>query len=377
MQALISEHSTQPEAASADHTAADDGLANTDGNMDGAPFKAVISTGRLKANETVPMSTLRAVLIEGQDTADSYTVNDSSTTPEHGDDVDLGGDLESEEVVGSRREVRRLFLQKPRQYGVEDVWSSIPPGNKTPDEAQRTANRTRIHNKTFAIVHHYETSLETISLVVQSAELKEAIRPVFDGYPGIDLNSPEPKFFPLFIPFLHRWDRLVKVVNDELNKSTESLLGLPKDTLDHDMEPLFRSKREYQQSGYIEYKYLGIPFVPVMVVVHRDKDDILSAGILKSQNNGTLTVSVLDWDGSVFGYDDVSWGFTHFDGFRKLTDLSYFPLTTHPDGQCIRRDLVERGKRFEELSARHLKQYSGVMMSYDKLSWREKSPVSV
>ncbi|KAL2260434.1 hypothetical protein VTK26DRAFT_5547 [Humicola hyalothermophila] len=79
-----------------------------------------------------------------------------------------------------------------------------------------------------------------------------------------------------------------------------------------------------------------------------------------------------EYDGKQFGYGSMSEEIGNFRGARKITSLGCYPLKYHKNEAQLRRELVERGKKFVSLSGVHYKSHQG--MAYYK---KKKSLVKV
>lgn len=67
-----------------------------------------------------------------------------------------------------------------------------------------------------------------------------------------------------------------------------------------------------------------------------------------------------EFDGKRFGYGGMSEEIGEFPGARKITSLPCYPLQYHKEKDQVRKDLIERGKKFVSLSGVSYKSYSGV-----------------
>lgn len=68
----------------------------------------------------------------------------------------------------------------------------------------------------------------------------------------------------------------------------------------------------------------------------------------------------LEYDGKTFGVGQMEVDVPSFKGARKITSLSCYPLKFHKDEAKLRRDLIERGKKFVALQGVHYKSHEGL-----------------
>lgn len=79
-----------------------------------------------------------------------------------------------------------------------------------------------------------------------------------------------------------------------------------------------------------------------------------------------------EYDGKQFGFGSMSEEIGDFRGARKITSLGCYPLKYHKNESQLRKDLIERGKKFVALSGVHYKSHQG--MAYYK---KKKSVIKV
>ncbi|KAH8891787.1 hypothetical protein GQ53DRAFT_794023 [Thozetella sp. PMI_491] len=79
-----------------------------------------------------------------------------------------------------------------------------------------------------------------------------------------------------------------------------------------------------------------------------------------------------EYDGKQHGFGSIAEEIGDFRGARKITSLSLYPLQYHKKEAQIREELIERGKKFVQLSGVHYKSHHG--MAYYK---KKKSVIKV
>lgn len=72
------------------------------------------------------------------------------------------------------------------------------------------------------------------------------------------------------------------------------------------------------------------------------------------------TPQYFEYDGKQFGYGTTSMEIPDFQGARKITSLQCYPLKYHKNEVKLRETLVERGKKFVQLSGVHYKGHQGM-----------------
>jgi hypothetical protein len=79
-----------------------------------------------------------------------------------------------------------------------------------------------------------------------------------------------------------------------------------------------------------------------------------------------------EYDGKQYGFGNVAEEIGDFRGARKITGLACYPLKYHKNEAQLRKDLIERGKKFVSLGGVHYKSHQG--MAYYK---KKKSIIKV
>jgi len=68
----------------------------------------------------------------------------------------------------------------------------------------------------------------------------------------------------------------------------------------------------------------------------------------------------LEYDGKNFGLGDFEIDIDHFQGPRRITSLSTYPLQYHKEKDTVKKTLIERGKRFIELAGMNYRFHKGL-----------------
>ena len=74
----------------------------------------------------------------------------------------------------------------------------------------------------------------------------------------------------------------------------------------------------------------------------------------------TCISQYFEYDGKQFGYGTTSTEISNFQGARKITSLPCYPLKYHKNEAKLRETLIERGKKFVQLSGVHYKGHQGM-----------------
>jgi hypothetical protein len=273
---------------------------------------------------------------------------------------------ETRDTIGAKGEVKTLYASIGSACRCCTTWDDKKPYR----EHEETSKRAKEDREAYAIVHrktpHAGDRWETHSIDINSPNIKSSVNRIFSNYPSFDLHCPDMSFSPAFTPFVHRWKELIQTVETETDLATKEHMALFVKVLEPEIKQSFRVLQNFNDTGYITFKGLGLPFVPEDIVVHTSNGE-LRAGILRdvtlekdySGEYFKFRVKVVDWNGHMFGVGKESWTLYSFAGSRKLETLDIFPLRIHPNREGIQRNLVERGKAFENLRGQHIRYYDG------------------
>lgn len=75
-----------------------------------------------------------------------------------------------------------------------------------------------------------------------------------------------------------------------------------------------------------------------------------------------ISLEYVDFDGEDFGTRRTNHLIEAFEGAEPIRDLSVFPLDWHPTRDAVERQLVARGKRWEEYAGTHFGHYNGIAL---------------
>ncbi|KAI0532203.1 P-loop containing nucleoside triphosphate hydrolase protein [Xylaria digitata] len=314
-----------------------------------------------------------------ESSTDSSSDSKSESTSESGTRVHESRKLEEKEKIGSRPEVLHLFAKKDSEGG-KLSFSSLAPAQVRlyqKDNAEMTKDR----NETFAIVvrHTFHgLTVDTNSIIIHNEWLKGTLSIILAGYPDLQLDAPSLSFSPPFAAFIHRWDQLLAREENEKDHEGKELLKTLREILSTELQDSFQALRDFRTTGYINFHHLQLAFDPSDIVI-RSKGGILSAGILEKTWKVTnpfrsyvgLEIEVVDWDRNVQGLRGIRCYINAFEGLKKITELTAFPLKVHERQEKIQTELLERGKIFFSIRGRHMKFFQGRVKREKDQEWRK------
>ncbi|KAI0814362.1 P-loop containing nucleoside triphosphate hydrolase protein [Xylaria sp. FL0064] len=221
----------------------------------------------------------------------------------------------------------------------------------------------------YALVVRYKKSdnphreQEMFSLEIQSPLLKSFLHDVFHDYPGVLTKLSRLIFYPPFKPFIHRWQRLMEAsekISDEDTKNHVDLLRKVLYEATRDLVPLFEDFRKNLTISYDHVWYLYDPGCLIYTEQHGHPVvmRVVSGAYVKTGEDShsfQLTCVHVDWDGVQLGYASTFEHIQPFEGIMAITHLPYYPLTIFHLKKKNKKEIINRGRKFEALAGcRHM-----------------------
>ncbi|KAK2030006.1 P-loop containing nucleoside triphosphate hydrolase protein [Colletotrichum zoysiae] len=190
------------------------------------------------------------------------------------------------------------------------------------------------------------------SIVIQSRLIKAQLHPVFAGYPGINMNLRKIEFSSPFHEFFYRWAVFVKARPHDEESAEYKHYMLFFDIVQMEVTPHINQTEDLLVNGSITFNYLWAIFEPSSEIYSRvDGSD----RIFHLMNSYWF----IDTDGDHFGFQSTSLVIDQFGQVKPISELSVIPLHQKTGIDEIRRELEQRGRKFEALAGCHYRSYTG------------------
>lgn len=205
--------------------------------------------------------------------------------------------------------------------------------------------------------------LEAHSIVIQSPSLRNVLGEILEDYPGVSCELQRLIFEAPFAPFIHRWAAFLKYMKrTDLDKLTREHLNLLYDVLQYEIGDTIKEFEDYVLNGVITFDSLWMIFQPGGVVVSAHKGPLSAFELVNSEyvklQCGVflrLDCDCVEWDGEDFGRYTEEIYVASFSGTKKIVSLNAKPLPFFEGKEQLKVNLIERGRKFEELAGRHYK----------------------
>lgn len=206
------------------------------------------------------------------------------------------------------------------------------------------------------------------SIVIQSPVLKQALKRVMAGYPGLFFGTNPVEIEAPFKPFVHRWDDFVRACDDENTDAEElSHLKLLESILEPELREVFVTLSDFKAAGMITFDHLWAIFVPGTFIFSRSDNADCIYRLSRSEtvfSDGReyliLHCGFVDYNGTRFGMAVHAIALPQFPDATHFSKLDAHPLDAHPEKDHIVRRLIERGQKFAALAGVRYKAYEGM-----------------
>ncbi|KIL86775.1 hypothetical protein FAVG1_10031 [Fusarium avenaceum] len=278
--------------------------------------------------------------------------------------------------------------KNPAFKRVDQVWDTNIHNYKLQDTADAN-NDAQYQDYIFHVrrTFDWEGKYRATVIDIKSKLLRECLQDVIGNVEGVSLVDETPRISPnLLFLYLEEMRHHLKALrkakpagdskksrkkNKERLKDKRKHLKVVIKYLDHDFESIKESLYPMLESGLITFDLLWALWKPNTLAYTTTYGNTSEPRVFKVEV-AHLHHSILkgdyyyvdgkyfEFDGKRFGYGNTSVDIDEFQGAKKITSLSCYPLQYHHNEDKLRRDLVERGKKFVSLSGVHYKGYSGI-----------------
>ncbi|KAJ5169461.1 ATPase AAA-type core [Penicillium coprophilum] len=279
--------------------------------------------------------------------------NDTDTTESKAKDTQY-------EPVGTLCDFRSLYQAKRDAYGARSWVKELPSDLPEPVEDEESAQYALLVRKQKC--YDGRRNLSIHSIVVQSERLKEFLKRALSNYPGVTPDLQRLEFRSPFPAFVHRWDAITKLRDEEQDPTTKDHVELFYHIMEEELREVINRKNDLVAKGVITHDLAWMILEPQDVVLSSGDGTLRAYSLTRESDDRTpgsdyFTVEYVAFDGKIFGYNSMGIMIPKFAGTRPIISLPVFPLKYHPEKDIIRELLTTRGKKWEEYKGYHFKSY--------------------
>ncbi|KAH6612953.1 hypothetical protein B0J18DRAFT_470298 [Chaetomium sp. MPI-SDFR-AT-0129] len=299
-----------------------------------------------------------------------------------------------------QQDKKRQTATKLDYKRVDQVWDDSIHNYKLQDTAERTVD-AQYDEFIFHVrrTFDWEGKYKATIVDIKSKLLRECLQDVIGDIKGISLVDDTPKLDPNML-FLYLEDlrkhmkelKKIKVTKGDKHdrkkeqkkvKSKRQHLKVLVKYIDKDYADTKNSLYPMLENGLITFDLLWALWKPGTLAYtttygSHDEPRVFKVEMAE-KHHGLMKGDFYFIEGKYFEYDGKQHGFGNmaqeigdFRGARKITSLSCYPLQYHKSEAQLRKDLIERGRKFVSLSGVHYKSHQG--MAYYK---KKKSVIKV
>ncbi|OTA63306.1 hypothetical protein K449DRAFT_394593 [Hypoxylon sp. EC38] len=291
--------------------------------------------------------------------------------------------------------VQRLEFKR-----VDQVWDSQIHNYKLQDTAENATN-SQYDEYLFHVrrTFDWEGKYKTTIVDIKSKQLREALQDVIGSVKGVSLVEETPKLDPkmlfLYLEDMREYMNNLKELEPEgdsrkerkkvqkwIDEKRRHLRVLIK-YLDADHAETKKSLYPMLENGLITFDLLWALWKPNTLAYTTTYGSVDEPRVFKvevAEKHYSIVRGefyyiegkYFEYDGKQFGFGSMSEEIPEFRGARKITSLGCYPLKYHKNEAQLRKDLIERGKKFVNLGGVHYKSHQG--MAYHK---KKKSVIKV
>lgn len=235
----------------------------------------------------------------------------------------------------------------------------------------------------------WDNKFQYTALDIKSKLLRDALQIVLKGIKGVSLVEETSNLHPHMV-FLY-YDELkayIKKIKTQLKKTKKKKdkkrlkqqiahCKVLADFVDEDYEDTRKKLKSMLKAGNITYQLLWALFKPNTIAytpTYGNKDDPRAFKVdmtyLEEDFLGNEKMVIegryLEYDGKIFGMGEHAMRVPSFKGPKKITNLDAYPLKYHKNPEGLKKQLIERGKKFVALQAMNYRICKGIAYSKQK-----------
>ncbi|EMC99821.1 hypothetical protein BAUCODRAFT_30235 [Baudoinia panamericana UAMH 10762] len=295
--------------------------------------------------------------------------------------------------VGMSVGLKHLYSGKEDKRGRFQWQTTLPEDLGKPAE-DAESEKWAIIVRHVKVYNDPKKVLSLHSIVVQSPLLKDLLKDVLAGYPGVTVGLKRLELSGRFEPLIHRWPELEAAIDKlrqgKIPSSGDEQAGerlkhaeLLHDLLEKEFKDTIDAATDLRKEKVMTYEHMWTLFQPGSFVFSKqqgqDRVFRLHSSKYGQDRNGNpvywLTCQYIDFDGTRFGTNKLNMSIPAFEGTRPITNLPTLPLEFYGDKDELRNKLILRGGKVEALAGSHYRAYNGVGWRLGNMGVKEKYTV--
>ncbi|KAK4205044.1 hypothetical protein QBC40DRAFT_65492 [Triangularia verruculosa] len=290
-----------------------------------------------------------------------------------------------------KRQKKKQEAAKLDYKRVDQVWDTSIHNYKLQDTAEGLVD-SQYHDFLFHVrrTFDWEGKYKATIVDIKSKALRECLQDVMGNIKGVSLVESTPKLDPnLLFLYLDDFKKHLKELKKRKikgskrdHKKEQKRLGDKRKHLkvlikylDKDYAEIKKSLYPMLRNGLVTFDLLWALWKPnTLAFAHTysspDEPRVFKVEVAEKHSSFMkgdyyyLEGKYFEYDGKQFGYGSVAEEIPEFRGARRITSLNCYPLSYHKNEAKVRKELVDRGKKFVSLAGVFYKSHQG--MAYYK-----------
>jgi hypothetical protein len=213
------------------------------------------------------------------------------------------------------------------------------------------------------------------SIEIHSAPLRALLVDVFSGYDSLLRGFKHLTFLAPFRPFFWRWNQFERAIKEQEDESLLKSLKTLRRIVKSELGNVFTSNKEMLEHKVVFSNLVWTLFKPGDLVYSKLDGNDQFFRLQYIETHGGLTslhCQYIDYNGHDFGVVSRLVEIGSFLGTRKITDLEVIPASFLDDFEGMKKRMIQRGRRFQELTGINYKSYRPYNSSVHQTSIKEQ-----
>jgi hypothetical protein len=267
---------------------------------------------------------------------------------------------------------------------VDQLWDSTIHNYKLTESAEDQVDEFDEYVFCVRRKFDWENKYRHTVVDIKSKLLRDALQEIMKDVKGVSLVEEQPSVDPnmLFLYLNELKTHYRKTLRTKLKKEKKKKLKrrlkhqishckLMAAYIDEDYEETKKTLYPMLKAGNITFDLLWALFKPNCVAytpTYGSTDDPRCFKVDYANKESSfmrgewycIEGRYLEYDGKKFGLGDFAADLESFKGARKITSLAAYPIEYHKDPEGLRKELIERGKKFVGLQGMNYRAHKGL-----------------
>jgi hypothetical protein len=267
---------------------------------------------------------------------------------------------------------------------VNYVWDNNIHCWKTTEEVEENVDEFDEYSFLVKRHHDWDGHYTRTTIDIKSKQLKEVLMEVMKDVQGETLEAEQPSVDPnMLFNYLeelrtyHKKTLRAKLKKEKKSKAKKNIklmvthCKLLVKYIDEDYDETKKTLYPLLEAGNITFDLLWALFKPNTLAytsTYGDHDNPRCFKVDRATKESSFIKGewysiegrYLEYDGKNYGLGEFESTVEAFKGSRKITSLAVYPLKYHKDPESIKKQLIERGKRFVTMTGQNYRNFKGL-----------------